>query len=208
MSPTGPVPLWRRIFVERRAVLLPLAVALVANVLALGLGVLPQQQGVVSAEHAAVNARLTLANANVTDKAAKEIRIGKDRADQEMKKFYAEILPRNFQEAVSIMNFWLLKVSEETRVPFRSGSSTSKPSPEPSNLVKVMTKATLTGDYADIRRFLYELETAQQFVIIESMELTQSGTQQAGGVLEVAIEIATYYVADQAGEKSGKSGAQ
>jgi Tfp pilus assembly protein PilO len=106
------------------------------------------------------------------------------------------------------MNFWLMKVSEETRVPFRSGSSTTKPSPEPSNLVKVMTKATLTGDYADIRRFLYELETAQQFVIIESMELTQSGTQQAGGVLEVALEIATYYVDDKAGETSGKSGTE
>ena len=208
MSAGGPVPLWRRIFSERRAVLLPLVVVLAINVGVLVLGVLPLQQAVRSAEQASVDARLNLANAKVADKAAREMRTGKDRADEEMKKFYAEILPRNFQEAVSITNFWLLKVSEETRVPYRSGTSTTKPNQEPSTLVKVMTKATLTGDYADIRRFLYELETAQQFVIIENLELSQSGSQQAGGILEVALEIATYYVDETAGERPAKSGTQ
>ena len=212
MSATGRLPLTRRIFTERRAVLLPLLVAVVVNVGVLALAVLPLRQGVTGAEQAALGARLNLATAKAADKTAKDARAGKERADLEMKKFYAEILPRDFQGAANLIAFWPMKIAKDTGVNFRTGTAVPKAVQEPSNLVKVSGKAALTGEYGNIRRFLYEIETAEQFVIIESVELSQTGTAQSAGVLEVTLEISTYYVDERAPVKpqvqSTKSGAQ
>lgn len=194
MSISGPTPLLRRIFMERRAVLLPLLVAFVANAGVLLLGVLPLRQSVKGAETDALNSRVNLAGARAAEKGAKQAQSGKERADQEMKKFYAEILPRNFDAAANLISFWPIKIAQQSRVKWSSGTTQTKPLQDPSSLVKVSSKATLTGEYADIRRFLYEIETAEQFVIIESVELQQSGSAQSSGVLEVSLEIATYYV--------------
>ncbi len=184
--------------------LLPLLVALVANVGVLGLGVLPLRQSVANARQAALDARANLANAKLADKGAKDARTSKERADLELKKFYAEILPRNYQAAVTVTTFWLERIADESRVLFRNGQYSSKPLAEPSNLVKYTGKATLVGEYADIRRFLYEIETAEQFVIVESVELSQAGSALTNNLLEVQLVVATYYVHDGA----ARSGAQ
>jgi hypothetical protein len=208
MTAPGQTPLVRRIFKERRAVLLPLVVAWVVTVGVLLLVVLPLRQGVRGAEEDALNARIALAGARAAEKGARQAQAGKERADQEMKKFYAEILPRNFDAAANLISFWPIRIAQQSRVKWSSGTTQTKPMQEPSNLVKVSSKATLTGEYADIRRFLYEIETAEQFVIIESVELSQSGSAQSSGVLEVSLEIATYYVNETPVEKPVRTGTQ
>lgn len=208
MSVSGRTSLLRRIFIERRTVLLPLVVAAVGAVGVLLLLVLPLRQSVKGAEQDALNARVNLAGARAAEKGAKQAQAGKERADQEMKKFYAEILPRNFDAAANLISFWPIKIAQQSRVKWSSGTTQTKPLQEPSNLVKVSSKATLTGDYADIRRFLYEIETAEQFVIIESVELSQSGSAQSTGVLEVSLEIATYYVNETPIAKPARTGTQ
>jgi hypothetical protein len=206
MSAVGPMPIWRRVLTERRTVVLPLMAAFVLNIGALVLGVLPLRQAVKSAEESSVSARLSLASAKLADKTAKDARAGKDRADSEMKKFYSEILPRSYQEAVTITRFWLEKTARDSRVSLRSGTYSEK-ALQDSTLVRVTGKATLVGEYADIRRFLYEVETAEQFVVIESLELSTAGTVQSGNLLEVSLDIATYFV-DERAVAAGKSGAQ
>jgi hypothetical protein len=207
VTASGTTPLLRRIFLERRAVLLPLVVAFVANVGVLLLGVLPLRQGVKGAEADALNARVILAGAKAAEKGARQAQVGKDQADQEMRKFYAEILPRNFDAASNLITFWPIKIAQESRVRWSSGTTEAKPLQEPSNLVKLSTKATLTGEYADVRRFLYDIETAEQFVIIESVEL-QSGSGQSSGVLELSLQVATYYVNDVPAAPPARSGTQ
>jgi Tfp pilus assembly protein PilO len=56
----------------------------------------------------------------------------------------------------------------------------------------------LTGQYADILQFLHAVEIAPQFVIIERMELTQSslGRSGDGTMLELTLELATYFIAE------------
>ncbi len=189
-------PLWRRVFAERRTILLPLLVAFVANAGVLGLGVLPLRQSVKNAEQAATDARLNLLNAKRADFDAKASRTGKERADLEMKKFYAEILPRDYQGAQTLVNFWLAKIAKESGVNFRTGTYSSR-AVQDSGLTRFTGQVTLFGEYAAIRRFLYEVETAQQFAVIESVELSQAGTMQATGQLEVQLDIATYYVTPQ-----------
>ncbi len=87
----------RRIFVERRRVVLPLLVFLIANIAVLVLVVFPLQQSVASAESARVQATLSLENARKQQKPAVDQKAGKERADIELKKFYTQILPKDFR---------------------------------------------------------------------------------------------------------------
>jgi hypothetical protein len=69
-----------------------------------------------------------------------------------------------------------------------------------SRLSKLTTTYTLTGDYRDVRRFIYSLETAPEFVVLENIELTSAGEQaQSGRSLAVNLDIATYFRTDDAG---------
>ena len=68
-----------------------------------------------------------------------------------------------------------------------------------SSLTKVTGKITLTGDYGSIRQFLFELETAQEFVVVEKVELSEANLVKATSALEVQLAVATYYLTDEAG---------
>jgi Tfp pilus assembly protein PilO len=62
-----------------------------------------------------------------------------------------------------------------------------------SSLGKLSTELTLSGQYKDIRRFIYELEAAPEFLILETVSLSQ-GTDSSNG-LNVTVKVATYYQA-------------
>jgi Tfp pilus assembly protein PilO len=49
----------------------------------------------------------------------------------------------------------------------------------------------MTGRYEDLRRFLYDVETAEELVYIEDLELVRSDTHQSQ-MLTFDIKIATY----------------
>ncbi|MDF0651529.1 MAG: hypothetical protein CV081_00345 [Nitrospira sp. LK265] len=68
------------------------------------------------------------------------------------------------------------------------------------NTKKSLLHGPITGRYEDLRRFIYGLETAEELVFIEDLELTQSrGTQDA--LLTFNVRMATYIRGD-AGESS------
>lgn len=183
----------RRVFVERRRVVLPLLVFLIANVAVLGLVVWPLEQSVAGAGEAREQAILSLAAARKQEKDANDQRAGKARADVELRKFYSETLPKDFASARNLTNFWLGRVAEQSRLTFRTGQYESEPV-RGSNLVRFKGEVTLFGDYADIRKFLYEVETAQEFVIIEKVALSQPNAAQGGAQLELALSVVTYFM--------------
>jgi hypothetical protein len=48
----------------------------------------------------------------------------------------------------------------------------------------------LEGEYDSVRQFIYELETAPPFVIIDDVTLAQTGSE---GPLALSIELSAYY---------------
>jgi hypothetical protein len=185
--------LWRRVYQERRRVVLPLAVALVANVAALALVVLPLKRAVVGAQEASLAAAMNLASARSEDMHAKAARTSMERGDLELKKFYAEILPPDYSGTIDVLNYYLCDAAEEVRLACRSGEY-DREDVRDSSLTKVTGRITLTGDYGNIRQFLYNLETAKEFVVIERVELSQANTVKATTALEVSLSVATYYL--------------
>ena len=59
------------------------------------------------------------------------------------------------------------------------------------NTSKGVLQGTMTGRYEDLRRFLYDVETAEELVYIEDLELVRSGAQP-DQTLTFNIKIATY----------------
>jgi hypothetical protein len=51
----------------------------------------------------------------------------------------------------------------------------------------------LTGDYRDVRKFIYSLETAPEFIVLENVGLTSPGEQGQTRGLAMTLDIATYF---------------
>lgn len=65
------------------------------------------------------------------------------------------------------------------------------------NTSKGLLQGSMSGRYEDLRRFIYDLETAEELLFIENLELTRAGTAQ-GQNLTFNIKIATYLRAETA----------
>jgi Tfp pilus assembly protein PilO len=64
------------------------------------------------------------------------------------------------------------------------------------NTSKGLLQGTMSGRYEDLRRFLYDIETAEELVYIEDLDLVRSSTPQ-DQQLTFTIKIATYLRGDQ-----------
>jgi Tfp pilus assembly protein PilO len=186
--------LWRRIYQERRAVMLPLLIFLAANVLVLAVVVVPLVQNVSALQTDAENASMNLIRSRFKDRQAKDALGSKDRADQELKKFYVEILPNADTGARKVMSF-LARTAAENGVDLERTSQEQK-AVDDSHLVRVTGNVTLTGTYTNIRKFLYAVETAEEFVVVEGVGLKQESDTRSGsaGGLVVNLDVATYYL--------------
>ena len=65
-----------------------------------------------------------------------------------------------------------------------------------SQLLRMSGKVTLSGEYPNIRKYLYAVETAEEFVIIERVGLTQASDLRSANIgrLEITLDFATYYL--------------
>ena len=190
----------RRIFTERRRVVLPLLIFLVLNVAVLVGVVLPLENSLEGADAARTKAELALAKARKDHKDVTDQRTSKTRADQELKKFYTEVLPKDFPSARNVTSFWLGRVAEQSRLKYRAGQYDAEEL-RGSYLMQYKGEVALFGDYADIRRFLYEVETAQEFVIIEKVGLSSPGMTQGSQQLELTLSVITYFAPDKGASK-------
>ena len=58
-------------------------------------------------------------------------------------------------------------------------------------LARLRTRVVLAGEYEDIRQFIYELETAPEFILIEEVILSQGDASDEALVL--TLGVSTYY---------------
>ncbi len=196
--------LWRRVLEERRIVVVPLLTALVINLLVIGLAVVPLSRALANDETRAMDVKLALAEANRMARIASDTKASQTRAGEELKKFYADVLPTNLSEARSLLYLEIATLAAETGISHQS--SVFEPEEvENSPLMRYRTDVTLTGEYSGVRRLLYHLETSEKFFVVESVKLGQSGRVQGGpgggtgGSLEVVLQVATYYSRPVAG---------
>jgi hypothetical protein len=103
------------------------------------------------------------------------------------------VLPASAANARKLTYTRLAQLARQANVTLEHGSNAIKHE-KGSQLSKLTTTYTLSGDYRDVRRFIYSLETAPEFIVLENIGLTSAaGEQQVKRGLAMSLEIATYY---------------
>ncbi len=191
MSPVG------RVFQEKRALIWPIAIALVINLAVYAMVVYPLAQKVANGEQAAQASAAALAAARRDYAAARSTVAGKGQADIELQKFYGDVLPPDVSGARRITFRRIEQMARKAGLRLERETSSPQPQRE-SRLVKFTYTAVLSGDYRNIRRFIHDLETAPEFLVLENVQVSQGDLETRS--LNVTVQIATYY-------RSGRDGA-
>jgi Tfp pilus assembly protein PilO len=183
------VPLGR-IVSEKRRVVVPLLGGLVLNVVIFGLIVYPLTRRATGAAAREASALQELAAAQREQTDARALSDGKRRTDSALEAFYKDILPGDLASARRITYLHLAQLAK------REGLQAGRRSTEPvmerdSSLGRLKVSMVLQGDYESVRRFIYDLESASEFVVIEDVALVQGA--EANAPLMVTLTVATYY---------------
>ena len=180
----------RRIFAEKRQIIYPLISALILNLAVFAAVVYPLSRKVAGGQQEARNAAQALAAARTDYEAANATVKGKTSADAELKKFYGAVLPPDQSEARRITYGKIDKLAAAANV--QAGQQVYDVKQErDSDLAKWTATVVLTGEYRNIRRLIYELETAPEFLILENVALSQGQERERG--LNVVVKVATYF---------------
>jgi len=186
--------LWGRVYRERKRVLVPLGIALVANLAVLILAVIPLRAALNAAGSRSLDAMRELAEARRAARQATDARASKLQADEQLRHFYTGVLPGSFQEAETTANLWLAQTAEDDGLVFK-GSHFDWTPVRDTVLSRASARITLEGSYVDIRRFLRDVETTKEFIIVERVELADPGDQPGmTGRLQVALTVSTYFL--------------
>lgn len=180
-----------RIFREKQRLLWPLAIVLIANAAVFALVVYPLSHKVAQGQQEADGATLALNNARRDYANARATVTGKSQADTELKKFYEDVLPPDLSGARRITYLPIGQLAQESNLRVVRQTSDVMPIRE-SSLTRFTQTAVLTGEYRDVRRFIYKLETRPEFVVIENVDLSQNENETSRGIT-VTLQIATYF---------------
>lgn len=185
------IVMWRRAFVEKRRIIVPVVFGIIAVLVLYVAVVFPLSRQIASTERDERTSRDELVKARQDYNSAKATVTGKQKADSALQKFYKDVLPGDKSVAQRLTFTRLAELAQQSNVKLEHGSN-EVTHEKGSSLSKLTTRYTLTGDYRDVRHFIYALETAPEFIILENIGLTSASDQQARGVA-MNLEIATYF---------------
>jgi Tfp pilus assembly protein PilO len=174
---------------ERRLVVVPLLVALAINVVLYAGVVYPLSQRVANIEERDRNAEENLLAAQRDHAQAAGTLEGRDRAATELAAFYTNVLPTDLSGARRLTHLRLAQLARESNLKFIHASF--EPVAERNRtLTRLQIEMALSGTYDDMRDFIRDLETSDDFVVIDNLEL---GEGADGGPLSVTVRLSTYY---------------
>lgn len=187
----------RRVLIEQRRFLLPLAVLLAVNVIVYAAVVYPLDTRVADASRRSAEAQSALRSAQREFAAAQAVATGKERAESELKTFYQKVLPADVSAASRSTYLTLAQLARKTNLRITRRQAAPEALRE-SALDQLKIGITLEGTYEDIRRFIYELESTPAFVVIDQLAIAQGRDEGRPLVLSLGLSTYFYRAADDA----------
>jgi Tfp pilus assembly protein PilO len=184
------LPVLRRAIAEHRALVIALAVAFVVNVFMYALVVYPLSERVANIEQRDQAAEDALAQARTDHAHASGTLTGKTRASAQLATFYEDVLPRDLAGARRLTYLRLARLARGSNLQYER-SSYDPIADTGSTLTRLQIQMVLSGSYANMRDFIHQLETAPEFVVIDSIQL-MSG-RSGNGSLDATLRLSTYY---------------
>lgn len=183
-----------RVVSEHRRLLLPLSVLLAVNIGVLLMLVLPLRAAVQSGGTRAQESSRALSEARAELNAAEATRDGQAQATRDLDRFYREVLPADVSAAQRLTHSKLSLLARSHEVVFLQ-SSTSPEVTRESSLERLVVNYSLTGDWEDVQRFIHTIETLPEFVVIDTLSLSEGGDANAPLALE--LRVSTFYRASR-----------
>ncbi len=182
--------LLRRVIVEKRAALVPIAVAIAANLGVYLLVVYPMQARVSSGEARMLAATQAERRAERQLAVARATQTGKQTAEGQLQTFYRQVLPDNLADARKAAYVRLAQLAAESNVRYERATA-EKIDEKNSDLTRLVVGVVVDGSYPDIRRFVHAIETSPEFLVIDNMALTMR--DQPNMPLVLSLTVSTYY---------------
>ncbi len=179
----------QRVMREHKRAVVPLAVALAANIVLFAAVVYPLSQRVANIEQRDRTAQEQLLAAQRDYTQASGTLTGKDRASAELVTFYKDVLPADLSGARRLTHLRLSQLARQSNLKFLRATFQTK-TERGRTLTQLQIQMELAGSYDDVRAFIHQLETAPEFVVIDNIELDQGAD---GGPLVVKLQLSTYY---------------
>lgn len=180
---------FRRVLAEKRRIVWPLAIGLAVNILAFVLVVRPRgikSAGAADRATAAVAALRAAENEVATARALVE---GKSHADDELNAFYEKVLPADLVAARRMTYASLPALARRTDVRYEQRRTTVEDPDEDARLGHLNIRMVLVGEWQNIRDFIFRLESAPEFVIIDDVTLAESDEMEQ----TLTIDLSTYF---------------
>jgi len=185
------MPLWKRILVEKRTLIVPLVLGVVANIAAYGLWVYPLGVKSAGAADRAAAATRSLQSAESELAKARELVAGKSRAEQELSTFFDKVLPADLRAARNLTYATLPALAKKSNVRLVDRRFEEGKHEKNARLGVLNVHTSWQGDYESFRRFIYALESASPFVIIDDVALTQSDPSKS--LIMLKMDLSTYF---------------
>jgi hypothetical protein len=184
------VTLLKRILVEKRSFVLALGLAALLNVGVYALVVHPLEQRSLGAADRDFAAAATLRDAEREYVEATALVNGKTGAEQELGTFYNKVIPADLPAARRMTYASLPALARRSNVRYAQRHTAVDPPKKGAQLGHLKIRMVLQGDYDNVRRFIYALETAPEFVIIDDVTLVQGEPTKP---LTLTLELSTYF---------------
>jgi hypothetical protein len=184
------VTLLRRAFLEHRFVAIPLGILLLANAAVYALIVYPlEARSAGSAQRAAASV-VALRQVERDRAGAAALVTGKARAEEELSTFYNRVVPQDFASARRLAYARLPEIARDADVRYQAATFDVDATVKNSRLGHLRINMVLQADYANFRRFIYALETAPEFIVVDDVTIAQGDPNQP---LSVTLQLSTYY---------------
>ena len=180
----------RRVLAEKRLPVWIVAATMAADAALYSLVVYPSSRARALAEQRAAQAESALDVARRDLAAAEAALAGTTEAASAVETFYMDVLPRDLADARARISLRLADLAVQHGLVMEQRSTMPEHDGE-SRLGRLRMTMRLEGDYRNLRRFVYALETGAEFLVIEEIALRDGGRDDAAQVL--TIGLATYY---------------
>ena len=181
---------WSRVIGEHRRVMTILGVAIAINLGVLGFVVVPLMSSVESGARRAESAAAALKEAKADFANAEATRDGQTQATKDLERFYKQVLPVDLAAARRMSLSEMNKKARKHNVTFEASAS-STDTVRDSELEHLKASFSLSGDYNDVREFIYDVETGPDFVIIDNVVLSEG--QDNNAPLRFTFDVSSYY---------------
>jgi Type II secretion system (T2SS), protein M subtype b len=182
--------LFKRILVEKRAVAIPVFLVLLANILAYAIVVFPLGVKSAGAGDRAVAAAAALKAAEADQAAAEALVKGKSTAERELATFYDKVVPTDLLAARRVSYAPLPALARKSNVRYQAGTFAVEADSKTPRLSRLRIRMILQGEWENVRRFIYELETSSAFVILDEVTVAQTESNEP---LTLTLDLSTYF---------------